>query len=402
MKTTLTEKKIGKLPAVDADIWDRKQPGLVLRTRQSGAHSWRVHLGRGRWLTIGKLTDLTCDGAREVAQGKLGDQAHGIDLLAEKRRGAGMTFTTFVDERYKPWAVAHLKHGQAAVDRILAHFKDLFGNKPLAEIIAFSVERWRSSRLKGDDAVKATTVNRDLAQLKACLSKAVEWGLLAEHPLRRVKLAKTDRGATVRFLDVAEERRLRAALVARDERRRAERDHANAWRRERQYQEFPTFGTYTDHLTPIVLLAMNTGLRRGELLGLRWADIDLARATLTVRGEGAKSGRTRHIPLNREAVDVLKTWGVKTGGLVFPGGEGKPMESLKTAWLAVVGKKAANLTKFRFHDLRHHFASRLVQAGVDLNTVRELLGHSDFSLTLRYAHLAAENKAAAVAKIGLR
>jgi integrase len=73
------------------------------------------------------------------------------------------------------------------------------------------------------------------------------------------------------------------------------------------------------------------------------------------------------------------------------------MKSLKTAWGKVA--KAATLKGFTFHDLRHTFASKLVQAGVDLNTVRELLGHSDIKMTLRYAHLAPEHKAAAVAKL---
>lgn len=207
---------------------------------------------------------------------------------------------------------------------------------------------------------------------------------------------KEDTTGVVRFLTADEEARLCAALTDRDSERRSARAQANEWRRERSYPLLPVLGKYTDHLTPIVLLAMNTGLRRGELFQLMWRDVDMDRAMLAVRGEGAKSGRTRHVPLNTEAVEVLRTWGRRDDHcLVFPGDEEHPMVTLKTAWLRVAA--AAKLVDFRFHDLRHHFASRLVQAGVDLNTVRELLGHSDFGLTLRYAHLAAENKAAAVA-----
>ena len=82
---------------------------------------------------------------------------------------------------------------------------------------------------------------------------------------------------------------------------------------------------------------------------------------------------------------------------MFPGPTGEPMADLKTAWGKVT--KASALDDFTFHDLRHTFASNLVQAGVDLNTVRELLGHSDIRMTLRYSHLAPEHRAAAVAKL---
>ncbi len=85
---------------------------------------------------------------------------------------------------------------------------------------------------------------------------------------------------------------------------------------------------------------------------------------------------------------------------MFPGAEGERLEDIKGAWLPLV--KAAKVQAFTFHDLRHTFASKLVMAGVDLNTVRELLGHSDLKMTLRYAHLAPEHKAAAVAKLVAR
>ena len=114
----------------------------------------------------------------------------------------------------------------------------------------------------------------------------------------------------------------------------------------------------------------------------------------------AKSGKTRYVPLNDEAVRILKTWrtsDVTPTGYVFPGAGGERLIDVKTAWKPLL--RVAGVTGFRFHDLRHTFASRLVMAGVDLNTVRELLGHADLKMTLRYAHLAPEHKAAAVAKL---
>jgi len=102
-------------------------------------------------------------------------------------------------------------------------------------------------------------------------------------------------------------------------------------------------------------------------------------------------------------VKVLRAWrpvNVKNEALVFPGADGGPLVDIKTAWSELLA--AAEIENFRFHDCRHDYASRLVMAGVDLNTVRELLGHADIKMTLRYAHLAPEHKSAAVAKLVLR
>lgn len=122
------------------------------------------------------------------------------------------------------------------------------------------------------------------------------------------------------------------------------------------------------------------------------------RAVLTVIGDTAKSGKTRHVPLNAEALSTLKQWRARTdllSELVFPGKNGDKLESVKKAWARIL--KLAQIKNFRWHDLRHHFASRLAMGGVDLNTILELLGHSDIQMTLRYAHLAPQHKAKAVA-----
>jgi integrase len=297
--------------------------------------------------------------------------------------------------------------GQA--NRIRAAFNPLL-DAQLCEISAGQIEPWRAERQRRKrhekekprkHIVSAATLNRDLAALRAAFARAVEWGHMSSNPLQRYRRGSEDGNAVIRFLSTDEERRLRDALKSRDDLRRDARNSANEWRRQRGYHLWSSLGVYTDHLTPFVLLALNTGLRRGELLNLRWRDINLKRALLTVEGGGSKSGQTRHLPLNTEAKLMLEVWkggSVEADALVFPGPDpDSPMTEAKKGWGTLL--VAADVSNFRFDDLRHTFASKLVMAGVDLNTVRELLGHTTIAMTLRYAHLAPEHKAAAVERL---
>ncbi len=156
----------------------------------------------------------------------------------------------------------------------------------LADINPWLIEKHRSARVK--EGIEPATINRDIATLRSALSKAVEWGILENHPLNKVKPLRVDPSARIRYLSEDEERRLRTAMDNRQEKMRRRRQQANAWREERGYKQLTILGTFTDYLKPIVLLCLNTGLRRGELFNLAWTDVDLERMVLTVVGKGAK------------------------------------------------------------------------------------------------------------------
>jgi integrase len=266
-------------------------------------------------------------------------------------------------------------------------------DRPLREVSPWLMEKYRQKKVRA--GVSHSTINRHFDRIRSLLATAVEFKHLAAHPLQGLKKTKTDENVEPRFLNHEEERALRKALGARDAKMRAERASANIWRAERGYELFPDISAdgFGDVLTPMVLASLNTGCRRGEIRKIRWADVDLQRGVLTIRGGYAKNKQTRHVPLNAEAVEVLRRWKAQSLGsdVVFP------VLRVDKSWKAVL--KAAKIARFRWHDLRHTFASKLVMAGVDLNTVRELLGHADIAMTLRYAHLAAEHKADAVARL---
>jgi integrase len=395
-----------RLPVDAIDYRDAKLPGFVLRARPSGVHSWRVQLASRRWLTLGRLEEVSLADARAGAQVRRAQAALG-EAIPRRNSASHMTLRKFLDETYEPWMKATYGRRTGQVERIRTGFRDLLDLK-LTEFTTARIERWRTTRKYRNanaDAptwmrsreLSAATIHNNIASLRAALNRATEWGVVETMPLGKIKRRAADENAVVRYLSTDEEARLRASLAVRDGHRRTGRESANAWRRERGYEEFPPYGHYSDHVTPLVLLALNTGLRRGELLRLQWRDVDLDRRVVTVRGEDAKTGQTRHVPLNSEAATVATVWKSlsDSDGYVFVSSDdSQPLSYIRKAWTGILD--AALVKHFRFHDLRHTFASNLVMGGVDINTVRELLGHKSIAMTLRYAHLAPEHKAAAV------
>lgn len=408
-RTALTAKDVenAKPKASAYRLHDAKLPGLSLRVLPSGVKSWSVTWARNRELALGKWPGVTLESARAKARVKLTEaDQHGAPLaVIEANKPASekpITLGGFIDEHFAPWAQAHQKQGQATVDALKACFGDLY-ERELRSIVAFDIERFKTKRLKAK--IKPATINRDLDRIRKVFSCAVEWGFVTVHPMgeKKVKRIKVD-NQRVRYLTPDEDKRLHAALDAREAERRASRKRHNAWHEARGsvgHPQWPKDG-FTDHLKPMVLLALNTGLRRGEIFGLDWRSVNLPAKLLTVEAGNAKSGKTRHLPLNTEGLNTLKHWKKQHGGagLVFPSPSGGRFDNINKAWGGIVDD--AKLVDFHFHDCRHDFASKLVMAGVDLNTVRELLGHADIKMTLRYAHLAPGKLADAVALLGVK
>jgi integrase len=375
------------------EVWDSNLKGFVLRVQPSGARSYLVQIARGRRVTLGSDGALNPATARTMAQKVLGNVAHQLAPLHGLDGSSQDSLGEFIEYVYTPWVnVNRPKTADYSIGRLKRCFGSWYRYR-LPEITPKMLEEWKTERL--GRALSPNTLHRDLASLSAVLTRAVKTGALPSNPIRLVDKPRIDRTPKVRYLSVDEEKRLRAALAARDARGIEARRSANRWRVARGYEVLPDLPYFADHLTPAVILSMNTGLRRGELLALHWTDIDQDQAVLTVTAANAKAGQTRHLPLNSEALRALQRWQEQqpSSDRVFP-----VDTSFKSAWLSLI-KQAKIVKRFRWHDLRHHFASRLAQAGVPLNTIRELLGHGSIAMTLRYAHLAPDQRKEAVAKL---
>ena len=379
IKTKITAASIKELKTEDKRINDTEITGFHALISPKNLITYylyyRIH-GKQANYRLGIHGHITAAQARDLAKSKIAEVTQGVDVHAVKKKeriktkeSKLSTLQHFLDEKYFPWLKSR---NPKTVEKTQKAFQSAFGkfmDFQLSAITAWEVEKWRNKRLT--DGIKPATTNRQINLIKGCLSRAVEWEVIDSHDLQKVK-AQTVDNAKVRYLSKDEESRLRESLAKFD----------------------------IKHLTTIVILAINTGMRKGEILSLNWNDVNLENKVLTVDFQNAKSGNTRHIPLNTQAFNVLSDWQKLSGniGYVFKDNNQQRILDFRYDWAALL--EDANITDFRFHDLRHHFASKLVMASVDLNTVRELLGHSDLKMTLRYAHLAPEHKAAAVNLIG--
>jgi len=230
---------------------------------------------------------------------------------------------------------------------------DRFDSLNLSELTLTSIQDFTNKRL---EKVKEATVQRELTILKAILNKAHREGKMATVPLFPKFKALQGR---CRWLTVDEEKRLLANSAK--------------------------------HLRSLIAFALDTGGRRSELLKLDWRNVDLERGRVTFIK--TKNGEDRVLRLTERARWVLINLAPKEQGSVFTY-RGKPIRSVKSAF--DTARRKANLEGFHFHDLRHTFASRLVQKGIPLYEVMHLTGHKTVSMVQRYAHLAPEYQERAI------
>jgi len=410
MKAKISVTVIKGLRASDKpyEVVDTDITGFLARVQPSGAityyFSYRTPDGTRRRSKIGTHPTTTAPVARSAAKELAAEVVKGGDPHQEKKtarakrqRSKHETLQGFIDLKYKDWVLVHHSRGKETLALLEFDFIELYPKK-LKDITSWDMQKWRTEKSKA--GLKTTTINRRVSTLKAVLNKAVEWDVIPSNPLNKVKPLKIDSSARIRYLSGEEEKKLRWSLDEREKEIRLGRDSGNKWREVRGYTKLDSIeGEFADYLKPMVLLSINTGLRRGEIFNLKWSDVDFGKKTLTVEGTTSKSGQTRHVQLNSEVVDVLLEWKKQSDNeLVFTSPvTGGKFDNIKRSWSLL--REQAGIADFRFHDLRHTFASKLVMAGVDLYTVKELMGHSTIQMTERYAHLAPEHKASAVEKI---
>ena len=274
----------------------------------------------------------------EAREGRLPTPQHEVafeSFVTEYLEGERLRLRAFAE---------YQRHGRVWIDR--------FGHRPLRCILPLDVQAWATRRRA---EVEPATVNRELSFLRRVFSVAVANGLVERNPVKAVKFFHEPSGR-VRFLTEDEEPRLREEV------------NSSQWQ--------------------VVEVAFNTGLRQSEQFGLRWEHVNLANRVLTI--PRSKHGGARHVPLNDTAMAILRSLPSRFHSRwVFPSRAGKTPLNATNFRQRVFNPAVlqAGIENFRWHDLRHTFASRLAMKGVDLNSIRELMGHKTLGMTLRYAHL---------------
>ena len=231
-----------------------------------------------------------------------------------------------------------------------------FGDRDLSEIMPVMIEQYKIERKQH---VSPRSVNIELSCLRAIFNKAIAWGKAKENPMKKVKFLR-ENNKRLRYLEKEEIERL--------------------------------LSNCTPILKAIITLALNTGMRKNEIAFLKWRDIDINNGYICLLEQ--KNSEKSYVPLNEPARKILLS--VKKhpdSPYVFTSKDAEPFNFRKSFETAL---KKSGIVEFRFHDLRHTFASHLAMSGVDLNTIRELMRHKSLVMTQRYAHLSKDHKARAV------
>jgi integrase len=280
---------------------------------------------------------------------------------------SSMTLAEFIDGPFKVW----VSGARVAADETLARLTDHFvtknpaiGATRLKNLQHGQIELWKTSTLQ---RLKPASVNRALGDLKKVLQIAVDFGHIRRSPAAGVKMARVDEERTKLLMSDDEFKRFTKAVES--------------------WNALSYFGSPTErHQHPVwfvifLRLAINTGGRKGELLKLRWDDIDQEERMITFHGVNPKTRRTRRVPISDQLLTHLQTFNAERRDdeedqKLFP------VADLRKPWERFVA--LAKLPELTPHDLRHHVASTLVLRGVALSVVMKILGHTNLHTTQRY------------------
>lgn len=379
MQFFLTDALINALVIPDdkdrVTVSDLGCPGLSLELRISGEGSWRYRYTVCKvqnCLTLGLFSELSLGQARE----KYFEYRQLIESGEDPRRTMGSsslkqcpTFETFVVSLYIPHIKSYKRCVSADETLLNNHLLPAFGQMKLNQVSHFSISQFVTEKLAA--GYKPSYCNRFLVLLGFCFNLALKWDVpgVIKNPVKNIPLLKAT-NKIERFLKEDEFIKLSVAI------------HASP-------------NPLLQYFVPLALL---TGARKRELLDARWEDVDFQRGVWVI--PFTKSGRPRHVPLVPEAIDLLQRLRRSLPSMmsqkplleipwILPNPKtGKPFQSIFHSW--DTARRQAGCPDLRIHDLRHSFASSLVNHGVPIYDVKELLGHRDIKTTERYAHLSPE------------
>lgn len=377
----LSDKYIQELFCIEGrshiEVFDSELRGFYVDVLTSGRKSFRVRYRfekKLRVVTLGCTTLMTADEARHQAKQIIRSAKAGTVLVKEIQTHIGPTVQQFFVEKYLPYVKSYKRSWDTDESMIRNHLVTKLGGKRMSAIsppdVAAFVEAMKAANYAPG------TCNRALVLLRYGFELALRWKVpgIESNPVKEVKNLKDD-NKIERFLTQDQTVRLLAAV--------------------RQSE--------SEMLQYIVLFLIYTGARKREVLDARWKDVDWGQKSWRI--PKTKSGKVRHVPLSGGALELLHNLKsrveansfapIDLAAPIFANPKtGEPYVSFFFSWNAA--RIRAGLPDFRVHDLRHSFASFLVNAGRSLYEVQELLGHADIRTTSRYAHLSRERLFAAV------
>lgn len=351
------------------EITDKACKGLVLEVRQSGGKTYYLrytnHRGKQRQYRIGNATVLTLSQARSKSKLALNQAALGQDPCEEKEQTKQVpTFAEFIADHYMPYVKSYKRSWDTDVSLLKNHLLPRFGKRYMDEITRQDIVKMHADRKASGAA--AGSANRLLIMMRYIFNLALKWEVpgIKANPCKGVPLME-ENNKMERYLSVEEAQRLYEAVCKSE-------------------------NTMLKYIVPMLIL---TGARKREVLDAKWEDFDLGRRAWRI--PISKSGKARHVPLSDGALALLANMPrAMECKWAFANPEtGKPYVSIFYAWNTA--RKSVGLSDVRMHDLRHSFASLLINSGRTLYEVQHILGHTQVKTTQRYAHLSQDTLLAA-------